>query len=114
MATYDPADPVDAHVLMPEYLTCEDKSDEVAAHVIEWLTKPAKRQRLIAQMAALKERVGHGGASRRAAEYMLTGWMPASSGRCGRTISSPSQRHRRGARSGLIGPISDCGLRIAD
>jgi lipid-A-disaccharide synthase len=71
VATYDPNDPVDANVLMPEYLTCEDKSHQVAEHVIEWLTDPAKRSARIAQLAALKERVGYGGASKRAADYLL-------------------------------------------
>jgi lipid-A-disaccharide synthase len=71
VAAYDPGNPVDAHVLMPEYLTCEDKSEQVANHVIEWLYVPAKRSARIAELAALKEHVGHGGASSRAAEYML-------------------------------------------
>ena len=71
VAAYDPADPADANVLMPEYLTCEDKSPQVAAHVVEWLTDPAKRAARVAQLAELKERVGHGGASQRAADYML-------------------------------------------
>jgi lipid-A-disaccharide synthase len=68
---YDPTNPIDANVLMPEYLTCEDKSREVAGHVIEWLSDPAKRAERVAQLAALKEVVGHGGASRRAADYIL-------------------------------------------
>jgi lipid-A-disaccharide synthase len=71
VATYDPSDPADAKVLMPEYLTCEDKSRQVAAHVVEWLTDPAKRAARIAQLDELKERVGNGGASKRAADYML-------------------------------------------
>jgi lipid-A-disaccharide synthase len=71
VATYDPADPVDAGVLMPEYLTCDDKSAQVAAHVIQWLTDSAKRSERIAQLAELKEQVGHGGASQRAADYLL-------------------------------------------
>jgi lipid-A-disaccharide synthase len=71
VATYDPNDPVDAHVLMPEYLTCQDKSRQVAGHVVEWLTEPARRAARVAQLAELKERVGHGGASLRAADYML-------------------------------------------
>ena len=71
VSTYDPGNPVDAHVLMPEYLTCEDKSEQVANHVIEWLYQPAKRTARIAELAALKEHVGHGGASRRAADYVL-------------------------------------------
>lgn len=72
VATYDPNDPVDAKVLMPEYLACEDKSQQVAGHVIEWLTDPAKRSARIAQLAGLKERVANGGASKQAADYMLS------------------------------------------
>jgi lipid-A-disaccharide synthase len=68
---YDRHNPINAKVLMPEYLTCEDKSREVAEHVIEWLTDPAKRAKRVAQLAGLKEIVGHGGASRRAADYIL-------------------------------------------
>jgi lipid-A-disaccharide synthase len=71
VANYDPADPVDANALMPEYLTCEDKSEQVAAHIIEWLTQPAMRAVRVAQLANLKEHVGHGGASRLAADYLL-------------------------------------------
>src|SRR5262249_49237218 len=71
VATYNPDDPVDAHVLMPEYLTCEDKSEQVANHVIEWIYQPVKRSARVAELAALKEHVGHGGASSRAAEYVL-------------------------------------------
>ena len=70
-AMYDPANPADAKVLMPEYVSCDDKSAQLAAHIVEWLTQPAKRERLIADMAALKEQVGQGGASKKAAEYML-------------------------------------------
>lgn len=71
VAAYDPADPADAKALMPEYLSCEDKSRQVAAHVVEWLTDASKRSARIAQLAELKEQVGYGGASKRAADYML-------------------------------------------
>ncbi len=71
VATYDPHDPIDAKVLMPEYLTCEDKSTQIAEHVLEWLTDSTKRAERIAQLAELKERVGYGGASKRAADYLL-------------------------------------------
>lgn len=71
VATYDSADPVDAHVLMPEYLTCEDRSHRVASHIIEWLAQPAVRTARVAKLASLKEQVGHGGASVRAADYLL-------------------------------------------
>ncbi len=36
--SYDPDSPQDACVLFPEYLTCEDKSQALAGHVIAWLT----------------------------------------------------------------------------
>jgi lipid-A-disaccharide synthase len=68
---YDPNSPADARAVMPEYLTCEDKSSQVAAHIIQWLSEPAARAACITQMTNLKQRVGHGGASRRAAEYLL-------------------------------------------
>jgi lipid-A-disaccharide synthase len=70
VATYDPADPADAAVLMPEYLTCGDRSQQVAAHVIEWLNEPTCRTERVQQLEQLRDRVGHGGASRRAAEYL--------------------------------------------
>jgi lipid-A-disaccharide synthase len=71
VATYDRADPADAGVLMPEYLTCEDKSEQIATHVMEWLGEPTARAARVAELARLKERVGYGGASSRAADYML-------------------------------------------
>ncbi len=71
VATYDPSDPIDAGVLMPEYIACEDCSQQLAGHIIEWLTDPAKRAERVAQLAALKEQIGAGGASGRAADYML-------------------------------------------
>ncbi len=68
---YDPAREDADRVLFPEYLTYEDKSAQIAAHVIQWLTDPAKREARIAELARLKAVVGHGGASARAAEYIL-------------------------------------------
>jgi lipid-A-disaccharide synthase len=71
VAAYDPNDPKDARVLMPEYVACDDQSRQVARHIVEWLTQPVKREELVAKMAALRDEVGQGGASRRAAEYVL-------------------------------------------
>jgi lipid-A-disaccharide synthase len=68
---FDPSQPDADRVLFPEYLTCEDKSSQIAAHVVEWLTDRAKRESRTAALAALKNRVAHGGASRRAADYIL-------------------------------------------
>ena len=69
---YDANDPRDQHVLMPEYLTHGDRSDTLAAHVVEWLTDDAKHAKLQSQLAALKSQVAQGGASQRAAEYIDT------------------------------------------
>lgn len=68
---FDPSQPDAEKILFPEYLTCEDKSAQIAAHAIEWLRDPAKRAAKVAQLAELKARVAHGGASGRAAEYIL-------------------------------------------
>jgi lipid-A-disaccharide synthase len=68
---YDPDQPGAEHVLFPEYLTCEDKSQQVAAHVITWLTDRDERESLVAELAKLKAQVGHGGACRSATEYIL-------------------------------------------
>jgi lipid-A-disaccharide synthase len=61
----------DDHVLFPEYLTCEDRSAEIAAHLVDWLTHDDKRQSLVEQLTRLKEKVAQEGASARAAEYVL-------------------------------------------
>ncbi|TWT34063.1 Glycosyl transferase [Posidoniimonas corsicana] len=77
VGVFDPHDPRDAHVLMPEYLTCEDPSDALAGHAAGWLTDEAAREELVARMAELKERIGQGGASVRASEYLIDTLEPA-------------------------------------
>jgi lipid-A-disaccharide synthase len=67
---YDPEDPRDAHVLMPEYLTCQDRSAQLAEHVVAWLTDDTQQQQTVRHLTELKVRVGQGGASRRASEYI--------------------------------------------
>jgi lipid-A-disaccharide synthase len=69
--SFDPSQPDADRVLFPEYLTCEDKSAQIAKHIVEWLTDPAKHTARVEALAELKSRVSHGGASRRAAEYIL-------------------------------------------
>jgi lipid-A-disaccharide synthase len=71
IAPFDPAQADADRVLFPEYLTCEDKSGQIAAHVVEWLGDPAKRAARVEAIARLKEEVAHGGASSRAADYIL-------------------------------------------
>lgn len=67
---FDPADPQDAHVLMPEYLTCQDRSGELARHIMEWLESDAAYQANVRGLLALKSQMAQGGASVRAAEYI--------------------------------------------
>ncbi|HEX6960600.1 MAG TPA: lipid-A-disaccharide synthase [Lacipirellula sp.] len=71
-ALYDPANPRDAHVLMPEYLAYTDKSEQVAAHCIEWLTDAEARRDRWEALSELRDRFATGGASERAAEYIRT------------------------------------------
>ena len=68
---FDPDAPNSERVLFPEYLTCEDKSQAIAARAICWLTNDEQREARVAELAELKAKVGHGGASKRAAEYIL-------------------------------------------
>lgn len=68
---FNPDLPGGERVLFPEYLTSEDRSERLARHVIDWLADEPRRRRLIGELVKLKVRVGHGGASRRASEYIL-------------------------------------------
>jgi len=82
---YDPADARDAHVLLPEYLACEDRSEQLAKHCIEWLTDHAARATRSAALAELRDHFGQGGASARAAEYIVGALQP-----CEPTVVSPA------------------------
>jgi len=68
---YDPSDLDADRVLFPEYLTCDDKSLAIAGHLVRWLADDRAREELVAELAKLKARVGHGGASQTAAELIL-------------------------------------------
>jgi len=68
---YEPDQPGAEKVLFPEYLTCEDRSADVAAHVTRWLTDDAERYRVVGKLDQLATDVGSGGASQRGAAYIL-------------------------------------------
>jgi lipid-A-disaccharide synthase len=68
---YAPDAPGAEKILFPEYLTCQDRSDQIARHVTGWLTDEPSRATLVDRLAQLKAKVGHGGACRAAAEYIL-------------------------------------------
>jgi len=78
LTPYSPDQPGAERVLFPEYLTCEDPTSRLAGHVVEWLADESLRQERIAALAELKVRVGHGGASRKAADYILATLAPKS------------------------------------
>jgi lipid-A-disaccharide synthase len=69
-AIYDPDDPRDAHVLLPEYLCCDDKSRQLAQHCLEWLTDAQARGQRESKLRTLRDSLATGGASERAAEYI--------------------------------------------
>jgi len=70
LTPYDPKQADAEQVPFPEYLTCEDRSAELAAHVIEWLTDTARRAARIEQLRRLRDEVADDGAAARAAEYI--------------------------------------------
>ena len=71
VSVYDEKDPADAHVLMPEYLTCDDRTDDIARHAIGWLTDETAHRQRVRQLQQLADRLGQGGASERAADYIV-------------------------------------------
>ncbi|MEN0109884.1 MAG: hypothetical protein AAF805_04095, partial [Planctomycetota bacterium] len=71
VVVYERDDPRHAHALMPEYLSVDDPSADLAHHALEWLRDPQARDALRERMRTLRQRVGAPGASNRAAEYVL-------------------------------------------
>jgi lipid-A-disaccharide synthase len=69
--TYDPSAPGAEQVLFPEYLTSQDKSREIAGHIVEWLSDDVKRRGRVDELQQLKDRICHGGASSTASKYIL-------------------------------------------
>lgn len=55
----------------PEYLTVEDKSAEMAHHIVRWLTNELSRQEVISSLRPLRESFVRPGASQRAATFIL-------------------------------------------
>jgi lipid A disaccharide synthetase len=70
-ATYDP-DKVGAEAVpYPEYLTCRDRTPDIAAQVAAWLDDPSRREQTIRWLDELTAKYGAAGASRNAADYIL-------------------------------------------
>ncbi len=71
LSPFDPSQPGAEKVLYPEYLTYQDKSAQIADHIITWLTNPAERQARVEALSRLKKQLGQDGASVRAAQFIL-------------------------------------------
>jgi lipid-A-disaccharide synthase len=61
----------DPNVLFPEFLSCDDRSTEMAERLAGWLTDDQSRRALVERLRALRDRVGAAGASERGAAYLL-------------------------------------------
>jgi lipid-A-disaccharide synthase len=71
VSPYDPAGPDADRALFPEYLTWEDRAQQMADHVIGWLADTQQYNRLVGRLDELRTKVGAGGASNRAADYIV-------------------------------------------
>lgn len=71
LSLFDPTAPHADQVPFPEYVSCIDKSPQLAAHLLEWLSDEPKRQSRIAMLKELRARFGQSGASMKAATYIL-------------------------------------------
>lgn len=68
---YDPEQAGAERAIMPEYLTCGNPSEKIAAHAIKWLSDERARQAVIDQLEDLARAYAHHGASAKAADYIM-------------------------------------------
>ena len=57
--------------IYPEFLTCRDVSDGIAASVLKWLNDPAEVAATVGKLRALRDRIALPGACERAAEFLV-------------------------------------------
>jgi len=95
LTPFDPSQPGAENVLFPEYLTCEDKSAQIASHITGWLTNPAQRQARVEALTRLRKQLAQDGASVRAAQYILNAI----------SAQSTSAKHSSGQR-GAVRPAA--------
>ena len=70
-AVYDPHAAADDGILFPEHLTYEDRTPQIARQIVCWLTDEASYRLRVGELGELKRRYATGGASHRAATYIL-------------------------------------------
>lgn len=68
---FDPDHPDAKRVPMPEYLTSDDCSPQLARHALEWLGDEQAYADKVAQLGQIRDQIVTGGASRTAAAYIL-------------------------------------------
>jgi lipid-A-disaccharide synthase len=68
---FDPTAPGAERVPLPEYPTHEDKSEELASHVVQWLSDDKCYAAKVSQLRELKNQFAQPGASLEAARYIL-------------------------------------------
>lgn len=71
LSLYDPTAPGADQIPFPEYLTCLDRSSDLAADLVGWLDDPGRRRRKVEQLDAIARRFGAPGASDRTAAGIL-------------------------------------------
>lgn len=70
-ARYDPQAAAGEGVLFPEHLTYGDRTQQMADQIAEWLSDESRYERRVRQLQELKQQHARGGASSRAATYIL-------------------------------------------
>jgi len=68
---YDPSDVKNLQVPFPEFLSVEDRSKEVAEHVLSWLNDPEIYRKKVEQLEDLRDRFATTGATEKAGQYIL-------------------------------------------
>lgn len=82
--TYDPDALGAEQVLFPEYLTCEDRTGDMATRIVNWLQDDDAYADRVKALHVLREKVAGGGASVRGAEYILS--------KLGGEVAQPAKR----------------------
>lgn len=85
-AAYDPSD-LTSDVPMPEFLTADNRSSDVAEWIVLWLDDPQLHAAKVKQLDGLADSFAHPGASKQAARFILDHGTPAN-----RTNHAPSRR----------------------
>lgn len=62
--------------MMPEFVCCEDQSQQIANRLISWLNNPTAYSAVVGQLGATRERYAQLGASERAASYIYHQLVP--------------------------------------